>query len=373
VKFIVDQNIRGAEATFGGHGTLAMMEGREIARQHLLGSDALIIRTATRANRALLEGTGIGFVGTTSIGTDHLDIPWLESAGIAWSNAPGCNADSAAQYTLAMIWLACDRLDRELIHQRVGIIGHGNVGSRLHRLLSALGVDTVANDPPLADQGVPGLVSREEVLSKDIVCLHVPLTNDGPYPTRGFIGTGELARMPDGALLVNTARGDVVVGDSLMREMASGRLHAALDCWPGEPHFSSELLDATTVATPHVAGYSSDGKLNGTTQVYRAFCKWAGAEPAPPASWPGKPPQLAIPDDEDGVTKALESACFVRRHDSLLRELSKLSVQDRAAGFDRLRRDYPERRDFHAWNIHCGQSRTAQILGNMGFSLSVPH
>ena len=372
MKFVVDRNIRGAESTFGRHGELDVMDGRDIRAEHLANADALIIRTATRADRALLSDSAVGFVGTTSIGTDHLDIDWLDRQGIRWANAPGCNADSAAQYTLAMILLACERLNRKLAGQRVGIVGRGNVGSRVQRLLGAMGAATVANDPPLSDQGKRGLVSLEEALDQDIVSLHVPLETGGCYPTRRLISALQLARVPDGALIINTARGEVVDGEALYAELKSGRLHAALDVWPGEPEFSSALSEAVTVATPHVAGYSDDGKWNGTQAVYRAFCAWAGLSSPKPQGLPSDGPELVIPAGDDAVSAALEAACFVRFHDKAMRLLAPLDSASRVSGFDRLRKEYPPRRDFHAWQIRCRDSGQSQLLERLGFSVNQP-
>ncbi|MBT8047425.1 MAG: 4-phosphoerythronate dehydrogenase [Gammaproteobacteria bacterium] len=279
MKIVVDQNIRGAEDTFGRHATLLVKDGRDIGAADLVDADALIVRTATEVNRDLLQSSPVRFVGTTSIGTDHMDTGWLDRHGIEWASAPGCNADSAAQYSLAMIWLACQRLGRRLDQLCVGIIGRGNVGSRLHRLLQALGVETVANDPPLAELGATDLVPLERALTQDIVTLHVPLTRNGPHQTFGMIGKKQLAFMADGALLVNAARGDVIDGNALTRELRTGRLFAAIDTWPGEPMIQRELLEAAVVATPHVAGYSNDGKRLGTWMVYQAFCKWAALTP----------------------------------------------------------------------------------------------
>jgi len=349
---------------------MVMMDGRKISNRQLQDTDLLIIRTATRVNAELLTGTPVRFVGTTSIGTDHLDIPWLEQQGIAWANAPGCNADSTAQYTLAMIWLACERLGRDLAKQRVGIVGCGNVGSRVQRLLRTMGAITAANDPPLADAGKPGLVTLEEALDNDIVCLHVPLTREGPYATHRFIGREQFSRMPGGALLVNTARGNVVDGEALLENLVHRRLHAALDVWPGEPLFPAKLLDATTVATPHVAGYSDDGKRAGTRIVYEAYCRWAGLTGATIGHDRADGPELTINADEDGIAKALDASCFVRLHDDAMRKLAALSLEERAANFDRLRRDYPTRRDFQAWTIHCNRDQPAELLQRLGFTVA---
>ena len=366
MRIVIDRNIRGAGQTFARLGDLVEMDGRAIRREHLLDADLLIIRTATRANAALLEGTPVRFVGTTSIGSDHLDIPWLEQAGIEWANAPGCNADSAAQYSLAMIHLACNRLGRRLEDQRVGIIGRGNVGSRLQKLLDVLGVETVANDPPLADAGVAGLVSQSEALSCDVVSLHVPLTRDGPYPTHRMIGAEQLARMPGGALLVNAARGDVVNGAALLEAVRNERIEAALDCWPGEPNLDPELLERTVVATPHVAGYSDDGKRNGTRQVYEQYCAWAGIPPADPAP-DSRRLELAIDQPATALETALAASCFVERHDAALRALASSGRKEIPPGFDRLRKEYPFRRDFHGWDVSCSNRDCAAQLAALGF------
>ena len=370
MKIVIDQNIRGVENTFARLGELVAMDGREIRREHLMDADLLIIRTSTRADEALLEGTPVRFVGTTAIGTDHLDIPWLQQQRIRWCNAPGCNADSAAQYTLASIWLACQRLGRRLEHQRVGIIGRGNVGSRVQKLLNALGVDTVANDPPLADAGVGGLVSQSEALSCDVVTLHVPLTRDGPCPTFRMIGDRQLARMPAGALLVNAARGNVVHGVALLDSLRAGTVHAALDCWPDEPRLDPELIERTVVATPHVAGYSDDGKRNGTWMVYEAWCRSAGIEPAVRGEEGRGRLSMTIKNPDNALAVALENACFVEDHDRAMRESVALSPFDIPVQFDRLRKNYPFRRDFHGWDVACPDPDTALMLQRLGFAAS---
>lgn len=370
MKIVVDRNIRAARSTFGKHAELVFMEGRAIRNRDLRDADALIVRTATQVNEPLLRGTTVGFVGTTSIGTDHLDIEWLDRSGIPWANAPGCNAVGAAQYTLATAWLACKRLGRRLAEQRVGIIGYGNVGSRTGSLTRALGVQVVANDPPLAAQGQKNLVDLEQTLSMDIVCLHLPLTRGGRWPTLRLIGERELARMPDGALLINAGRGDTVDGKALLAELRSGRLHAALDVWPAEPVIDPDLLEATTVATPHVAGYSLDGKRKGTVMVYEAFCRWAGVEPVDTGHADDERRGLTVPAGDDGLAEALEAACFVARHDRAMRELAHHSSDERATGFDRLRRDYPTRRDFQAWTVRCPDPATTALLARLGFNTS---
>ena len=367
MRIVIDRNIPGVDTTFAQHGDIEAVDGRSLDRQRLIHADALIIRSVTRVNAALLEGTAVRFVGTGTIGTDHLDTSWLERRGITWTSAPGCNSDAAAQYTLAMIWLACERLERNPSDQSVGIIGRGNVGSRLQQLLAVLGISCLANDPPLADSGTSGLVSLDEALAQDIVCLHVPLSLHGPYPTLRMIGPGRLAQMQDSALLVNTARGDVLDGAALLSQLSSGRLHAALDVWPDEPHIDPALVQATTLATPHVAGYSIDGKLNGTRMVYRAFCAWLDEPPINPVDHHSEVLEMELQAVKNPISSALKTACFVSRQDSAMRCLAGLAPNERAILFDRLRREYPSRRDFRAWRLHGIDADAASTLRKLGF------
>jgi erythronate-4-phosphate dehydrogenase len=369
MRIAVDRNIPGVNETFAHHGDVDFFDGRALDSRQLKNVEVLITRSITRVGPALLEGTPVRFVGTATIGTDHLDTAWLEQQGITWASAPGCNADAAAQYTLAMAWLACERLGRNLAEQGVGIIGRGNVGSRVQKLMNAIGAKTVANDPPLADKGETGLVSFEEALAQDLVCLHVPLSRAGPHPTFRMIDREQLLRMSDSALLVNTARGDVVNGKSLLSRLNSGHMRAALDVWPGEPRIDPELVMATTVATPHVAGYSDDGKLNGTGMVYAAFCAWLGEPPVIPVNDGSEVLELDLNAVKNPISSALEATCFVPRHDREMRNLASLAPDVLATNFDALRYGYPSRRDFHAWRICGANTESAITLRKLGFRI----
>jgi erythronate-4-phosphate dehydrogenase len=366
---VADRNIPLLAETFGRHGELRLRSGREIVPSDLAGADALLVKSITPVTRELLAGSSIRFVGSATIGFDHLDTRWLEQSGIAWTSAPGCNADAAAQYTLAMLLLACERLGRDVRGLSAGIIGRGNVGSRVQRLLAVLGVSTVANDPPLADAGVRGLVSQEEALAQDIVCLHVPLSRDGPCPTWRMIDTRTLHRMRDGALLLNSARGNVVAGDALLAELRSGRLHAALDVWPGEPDIGPDLLNATTVATPHVAGYSEEGRRNGALMIYEAFCHWAGLRPATDAVPAAPRHELHLELDSDGFADVIRQVSHVEADDRAMRGLAGLDPEPRRLAFDRLRKDYPLRSDFAAWRLRGCPTGATATLGALGFRL----
>lgn len=363
MNIVADMAIPGLEETFAKHAKVERVDGRAISRETVEQADVLLVRTVTRVDERLLAGTFVRFVGSATIGTDHLDTEWLDAQGINWANAPGCNADAAAQYTLAMMLLACRRIGIDLTEQSVGIIGYGNVGSRVAKLLDALDIPWVANDPPLVERGETGLVPLETALAQPIVSLHVPLTRDGPHPTWRMIGMEQLAQMPDGGLLVNAARGDVLSGDDLLSELAVGRLFAALDTWPGEPDLDPKLVAAATVATPHVAGYSLQGKICATQMIYGDFLAWlgqhvimrgmgTGVRQAPPAR---------------SLSKLVETVTGVARDDARLRATQNLVLEQRAAAFDQLRADYPARHEFASFEVYDPELKeTAVKLGFHG-------
>lgn len=364
MKAIADENLAALGETFGRHMTVAPRDGRRLLRSDLVDTDVLLVRSVTRVDESLLAGTPVRFVGTATIGTDHLDTDWLDSAGIHWASAPGCNADAAAQYTLGMIALACTRLGRSLEGAEVGIIGRGNVGSRLVTLLEAMGADVVACDPPLEARGVNGLVPLHVALDRDVVSLHVPLTTEGDYPTHHLLNTDTLGAMRQGALLVNAARGGIIDGAALRQALASGDVEAALDTWPEEPQIDAALMSAVRVATPHVAGYSGAGKIRGTEMIYRAWCRFAGQ---PPWRGPQTAPthQLSLPGTSpDPVLDAILAVTRVIEDDRQLRERAPVS----GTAFDALRRHYRFRREFADIRFQGLPADVAERLGALGFA-----
>jgi len=366
---LVDQNIPGISATFAHHGEIVEVDGRSLSRKQIGRAEALIVRSVTAVNAGLLEGTPVRFVGSTTIGTDHMDIPWLERQGIRWASAPGCNADSAAQYTLAMMVLAAQRLGFGLSSRAIGIVGHGNVGSRVHRMLKTCGAGRIkVCDPPLADAGHSGLCAMEELADCSIVSLHVPLTHCDPYPTVGLADETFLSCLPAGALLVNTSRGNVTEKLALQCWLASGRGRAALDVWPDEPSVDAALLEATTVATPHVAGYSLDGKLRGTQMIYMQFCKWLHTAPVGRDLLSNLGISARLNRRELTVDSAILAACPVMRDDGEMRKLTALAEDARRSRFDELRSNYPDRRDFCGWKVpQSAPEELSVILKALGF------
>jgi erythronate-4-phosphate dehydrogenase len=373
MKIVADKNIPLLSETFGQHGEVLQLEGRQIRKADLANANVLLVRSVTRVNRSLLEGTPVRFVGSTTIGIDHLDTNWLEANSISWAHAPGCNADSAAQYALAMMWLACDRLQINFRQQSVGIIGRGNVGGRLENLLNVLGIPVMACDPPLREAGAHRLVSMQEACTNSIISLHVPLTRSGSHSTENLMSEKLLRNLTTGTLLVNTARGPVIEGPALLQQLQSGRLHAALDVWPDEPYIARQWLESVCVATPHVAGYSLEGKLKGTEMVYQAFCNKffpGSAQCSAPLGEGIKLPIEPRATVDQALQQAIESSCPVSRDDAALRAAACLPDENRCVQIDGLRSAYPVRREFKSYEIQDGPSAATDQLGQLGFKIA---
>ncbi len=343
MKALADEQMSDLAGTFGRHLEVRTRPGRSITPDDLGDAEVLLVRSVTRVDAGLLEGSRVRFVGSATIGTDHLDTDWLDARGIAWASAPGCNAESAAQYTLGMMLLACRRMDQRLDAQRVALIGHGNVGRHLHRLLDRLGVTVTVCDPPLTETGaLTDGASHREAFGCDIVSLHVPYTETGLWATAGLVGEEQFDWMPMGGLLVNTSRGGVVDRSALNH---ARHVHLALDTWPGEPDIVPDLLARATVATPHVAGYSVEGKLRGTRMVLEAFLRWSG-QSAPPVGADAPATDAVALDLSRGLdgslTSAIIAATKVESDDARMRSAGPID----ATQFDRLRRAHTPRHEF---------------------------
>ena len=253
------------------------MRGGAIDRENVKNADALIIRTRTRCDSKLLEGSTVRLIATATIGTDHIDIPWCEKNGITVTSAPGCNAPGVAQYLFAAIFRSGFDADRHTL----GIVGYGNVGSTVGAWARMMEINTIICDPIRKEAGFTDVDYQplHYVLGEsDIISLHVPLTFDTPYPTYHLIGENELALMKKNALLVNSARGGVADEAALKRFIKDGKIRLITDVWENEPYIDRELLDLADIATPHIAGYSLEGKMRGTLMALQSLEKNLGVK-----------------------------------------------------------------------------------------------
>ncbi|MDE1166333.1 MAG: 4-phosphoerythronate dehydrogenase PdxB [Pseudomonas sp.] len=356
---VADENIPLLDAFFAGFGEIRRVPGRSIDRETLEGADVLLVRSVTQVNRALLEGSAIRFVGTCTIGTDHLDLDYFAERGIQWSSAPGCNARGVVDYVLGSLLTLAEIEGVDLAQRRYGVVGAGQVGSRLVKVLRELGWDVRVCDPVRQAAEGGDFVSLEEVLDYcDVISLHTPLTRTGPHATWHLLGEERLARLPSGAWLINAARGPVIDNVAL-RELLLARddVQAVLDVWEHEPQVDLELADLCVLATPHIAGYSLDGRQRGTAQIYDALCVWlevandiklADLLPRP---WLA---EMALQGQTDPAW-ALAALCRgvydPRRDDAdFRRSLSEDPTKQKAA-FDALRKHYPIRREIEGLKV----------------------
>lgn len=369
-----------AGESFGTLGEVLLKDGRQITPDDVRDAELLVTRSTTKVNAALLDGSAVRFYGSGVIGTDHIDSPYLTSRGIAWTGAPGCNAESVANYiTAALLWLG-GRYGLTLAGKTIGVIGVGNVGRRVCSHARALGLHVLANDPPRqrdeTDVEARGFVSLERVLAEsDVITCHVPLTKSGPDATRHLLGAAKFAQMKPGVIFINAARGPVIDTDALLAVLGGRVSHAVIDCWEGEPAYRTDLLARVDLATPHIAGHSYEGKVNGTAIVYRRACAFLGVEPAFPFTLPTPPvPELradaAGRSDED-VLRELVLTVYDIEADS--RRLKASCVADdaaRAAAFDLQRGKYPMRREFASTRVtllNASPELHAKVAG-LGFS-----
>lgn len=365
MRIWVDENIPMGREAFAAHGEVTLFAGRGLKRSDLAAADALLVRSVTRVDAALLEGTPVRFVGTATIGTDHIDQPYLAAKGIGFASAPGCNANSVGEYVAsALTWLETEK-GFPLEGKTLGIIGYGHVGKRVEAKAAGLGLKVLRNDPPLEESGAsPGTLFSplDRLLAEcDILSLHVPLVKEGRHPTLGLADAGFFARLAKPVVLLNTCRGEVIDEPALRKAHAAGGIrHAVLDVFAGEPRPDPATCAIADLITPHIAGYSLPGKLNGTTQIaaaFRAFFgfrdTWSPDYPHPKdADIPYAPaiPGAGNPADE----VAFRRRCIARVYDIAeddARLRAALRESDPGKGFDRLRREYPIRHEFASFRI----------------------
>ena len=355
MQIVADENIPLLDEFFSAFGPIRRHPGRGIDRAVLGDAEVLLVRSVTRVDRALLEGSKVRFVGTCTIGTDHLDLDYFAEAGIAWSSAPGCNARGVVDYVLGCLLALAETTGRKLPELTYGVVGAGQVGGRLVQVLRALGWKLLVCDPPRQAAEGGDFVELATILREcDAISLHTPLDAG----TRHLLGAEQLRQLKPGAWLINAARGPVVDNAALKAHLLGGaELQVALDVWEGEPQADPELAALCRIATPHIAGYSLDGKLRGTAQIYQAFCKAMGLEERvrlddllPPA-WLG---ELLLHESADSAW-ALATLCRAvydpRRDDADFRRSLVGDAAQRKAAFDALRKHYPYRREIDGLQV----------------------
>lgn len=355
MHIVADENIPLLDEFFADFGTIHRLPGRAITAQDVRDADLLLVRSVTRVDRALLEGSRVRFVGTCTIGTDHLDLDYFAEAGIAWSSAPGCNARGVVDYVLSSVLTLAEREGVDPAARIYGVVGAGQVGARLVNLLRGLGWQVRVCDPPRQAAEGGDFVSLERIIDEcDVISLHTPLDAS----TRHLFDAARLAALKPGSWLINASRGAVVDNAALRALLPErGDLKAVLDVWEGEPQADAELAALCQLATPHIAGYSLDGKLRGTAQIYQACCRVLGVservrlDDLLPAPWLSELALDASADPTWALTTLCRAVYDPRRDDADFRRSLVGDADTRRAAFDRLRKHYPMRREIDGLRV----------------------
>ncbi|MBN0986121.1 4-phosphoerythronate dehydrogenase PdxB [Amphritea pacifica] len=352
LNIVADENIPALTRLFGHLGEIRTLPGRTIQNSDLQQADMLLVRSVTRVDQQLLENTPVRFVGTATIGTDHIDTDWLQAHSIGFSSAPGCNADAVAEYVISNLLLVAAEQGFKLTERVVGIVGVGNVGRRLQQRLTDLGVTLVLNDPPRAAAGETGFIALSALLAQaDIICLHTPLTKTGDHPSFHLLNADNLEHIKPGAILLNAGRGPVIDNKALLNwHRGRSDVTLLLDVWEEEPVVDSQLAQRVRIGTPHIAGYSLDGKIRGTWMLYRAFCQQQGITPdielADCLASAGPAPDIQL-DGSETLTDIVH-AIYQPEADFQRFMASLVDTDLQPQAFDLLRKNYPVRREFVA-------------------------
>jgi erythronate-4-phosphate dehydrogenase len=375
IKIIADDKIPFLKGVLEPFSDITYLPGRLIGNPQVKNADALLIRTRTKCTKDLLAETNVSFIGTATIGFDHIDTRYCESNNILWTNAPGCNSSSVQQYIASALLKISGDFKFRLKDKTIGIIGVGNVGKKVERTARLLGMNVLLNDPPRArSEGNADFTDLNTLLGEaDIITLHVPLNIVGDDKTYHLVSDKTIRKMKKGAWLLNSSRGEVIETAALKKVIKTGRLSGViLDVWENEPDLDYELLENIFLATPHIAGYSTDGKANGTAMVVNSLCD---KFQLPMKNWyPEVIPQPIVREininaaeleTEDVIREAVLKTYNISEDDLKLR----FSPKD----FEKQREKYPVRREFPSFTVNLtgGSKKMQKILEDFGFSVVV--
>ncbi len=375
MKIVCDNKIPFLKGALEPYGEVIYLPGADTTAEVVKDADVIVTRTRTKCTEALLKDSSVKMIVTATIGFDHIDTQWCEQNGIEWTNCPGCNSGSVQQYIASVLVNLAQDHGFDMKEKTVGVVGVGNVGKKVARVAELLGFKVLLNDPPRArKEGEEGFVSLDTIIENaDIITVHVPLQREGEDATFHLFDESRLAKLNKEQVLINSSRGEVVDGDALKEVLKSGGIKAAvLDVWEKEPGIDAELLKLLYVGTPHIAGYSLDGKANGTTMSVQAIgrkfdlpCKEWEAQNVP---LPEQPVEFEI--DAKGLTMQQVLSMAVLHTYDVKKDCGRL--RESIATFEKQRADYPVRREFATFTLHLkgADEQTSERLAAMGFKLA---
>jgi len=371
MKIVVDRNIPFIQGILEKYAEVVYRDGREISRSDVLDADALIIRTRTKCNRYLLEGSAVRFIASATIGYDHIDTAFCQANNIFWTNAAGCNSSSVQQYMAAALFHLAEELKFELSKKTIGIVGVGNVGSKVARLCTALGMRVLLNDPPRERrEGSKEFVSLDTIVEDaEIVTFHVPLNMEGDDRTFHLVDEKLLSQFRKSQILINSSRGEVLDSEALKVALHGKMLaECVLDVWEREPEIDIQLLGLVEIGTPHIAGYSADGKANGTSMSVQAFSRFFGLDLN---DWyPEKvplPANTVLEADCRNVSELNVIAGLIQRTYDILADDARLRMSPQT--FEKQRGAYHLRREFPTYTVKLlnAHGSLTSIVQAMGF------
>ena len=378
MKILADENIPYVRECFSSIGDVMTISGRKIAADAIKDTDALLVRSITKVDETLLTGSSVKFVATATIGTEHIDLDYLAQNNIGFASAPGSNANSVAEYIVSALLNLADKYDFDIADKSIGIIGVGNVGSKVEQKTKVMGMDVFLNDPPLERQAHdPKYLPRTDLFDCDIITLHTPLTFQGIDKTYHLADEKFFDSLKDSAIFINSSRGGVTDTKALKKALMSGKLKAVvLDVWEGEPNIDIELVKMVDFATPHIAGYSYDGKVAGMIMIYNSLCEHFKLEAKNTIDNFLPEPQVGeIKIDGTGKNILLETVnrlYDIRNDDAKLRSIANEPVEGQGRFFDGLRKNYHIRREFQNTEIVLSESLISigKILSGIGFKVN---
>lgn len=375
IKIIADDKIPFLKGVLEPFASIEYLNYSQITNEKLKDVDALLIRTRTKCNKELLEGTKVKFIATATIGFDHIDTKYCDEKNIKWLNAPGCNSGSVMQYFASAILSLAHKKNISLKDKTLGIIGVGNVGSKVERFAKTIGMKVLLNDPPRERvEGKDKFVSLDELISRsDIITFHVPLNKEGNDKTFHLADKNFFNKFDEQKIIINTSRGEVIDTSALKEAIDEEKISSlVIDVWENEPNIDIDLLSKTDIATPHIAGYSADGKANGTSICVNALNEFfnLGLE----KKW--YPKEIPAPNNSslieiDCSNKSEQEIIFdVINHTYKIYD-DDFRLRNSVQSFEKQRANYPIRREFHYYTLKLKNVYTSlqEIFTNLGFNL----
>ena len=374
MKIFYDENMPFAKEFFGDLGELVPFIGRELTSEQAKDADVLLVRSITKVNQGLLGNNSCcQFVGTATIGVDHIDQFYLSKRNITFTSAPGCNAISVAEYVVSSLVVLSERYLIDIFSLTIGIVGGGNTGTRLSEKLSALGINYLLCDPLLEAEQKNNTADKrqysslEQVLACDVISLHVPITDSGEYPTFHLLNAERLSQFNENQILINACRGEVIDNQALLEMKQHGHgVKLVLDVWENEPNILHDLIEYTEISSAHIAGYSLEGKARGTEMLYQALCKQLEipvekqlSDFLPSASITEV--EINQPFEQILLNQLVKMVYDVRRDDGIFRQTIL------SHGFDHIRKTYPARREFSSVKVTMTNQAKSDVPHHLGF------